>query len=258
MRRDGEFVSRLAGRVALVTGGLRGIGRSCVERLLADGASVMIADLDETADDHLAALGERAAYVRLDVSDEDAWIAAIAVIEARFGRLDILVSNAGIGTPCRLREETLDNWRKTIAVNLDGVFLGTKHCADLLAKGGRDWRGGASIINISSIMGLVALPNGGPYNASKGGVRLFSKVAALEFAEDKLPIRVNSVHPGFVATELYHAFPDELKHFMTSSTPMGRVAEPEDISSVVAFLASDDASFMTGTEVVVDGGYTAK
>lgn len=251
-------MSRLAGRVALVTGGLRGIGRTCAERLLAEGASVMIADLADTADEDLAALGDKAAYVRLDVSDEDEWIRAVAAIEARFGRLDILVANAGIGIPRRLREETLANWRKTIAVNLDGVFLGTKHCADLLARNGRDWKGGASIVNISSIMGLVALPDGGPYNASKGGVRLFTKVAALEFAEDKLPIRVNSVHPGFVATPLAQAFPQELKDFMTSSTPLGRMAEPEEIASVVAFLASDDASFMTGSELVVDGGYTAK
>ncbi|RZF58043.1 glucose 1-dehydrogenase [Sphingomonas populi] len=251
-------MSRLAGRVALVTGGLRGIGRTCVERFLAEGASVMVADLADTADEDLTALGDKAAYVRLDVSDEDEWVQAVAAIEARFGRLDILVSNAGIGIPRRIREETLANWRKTIAVNLDGVFLGTKHCADLLAKSGRDWKGGASIVNISSIMGLVALPDGGPYNASKGGVRLFTKVAALEFAEDKLPIRVNSVHPGFVATPLAQAFPDELKAFMTSSTPLGRMAEPEEIASVVAFLASDDASFMTGSELVVDGGYTAK
>ena len=251
-------MSRFAGRVALITGGLRGIGRTCAERLLAEGASVMIADLAETADEDLAALGDKAAYVRLDVSDEDEWVRAVAAIEARFGRLDILVANAGIGIPRRLREETLANWRKTIAVNLDGVFLGTKHCADLLARSGRDWKGGASIVNISSIMGLVALPDGGPYNASKGGVRLFTKVAALEFAEDKLPIRVNSVHPGFVATPLAQAFPDELKAFMTSSTPLGRMAEPEEIASVVAFLASDDASFMTGSELVVDGGYTAK
>ncbi|RZF59052.1 SDR family NAD(P)-dependent oxidoreductase, partial [Sphingomonas populi] len=125
-------MSRLAGRVALVTGGLRGIGRTCVERFLAEGASVMVADLADTADEDLTALGDKAAYVRLDVSDEDEWVQAVAAIEARFGRLDILVSNAGIGIPRRIREETLANWRKTIAVNLDGVFLGTKHCADLL------------------------------------------------------------------------------------------------------------------------------
>jgi NAD(P)-dependent dehydrogenase (short-subunit alcohol dehydrogenase family) len=251
-------VSRLAGRVALVTGGLRGIGRACAERLLAEGASVMIGDLAERADDDLAALGDKADYVQLDVTDEDAWSRATAAIEASFGRLDILVSNAGGGIPSRLRDETLDNWRKTITVNLDSVFLGTRQCAELLSKGGRDWKGGASIINISSIMGLVGMPEGGPYNASKAGVRLFSKVAALEFAEDKLPIRVNSVHPGFVATAVVQNFPEELKNFMTSSTPLGRMAEPGEIAAVVAFLASDDASFMTGTELVVDGGYTAK
>jgi NAD(P)-dependent dehydrogenase (short-subunit alcohol dehydrogenase family) len=247
---------RLEGRVALVTGGLRGIGEAVTQRLIAEGAAVMVADLDETDG---GGLGAHAAYVRLDVGDEAQWRAAVDAVEQRFGRLDILVANAGIGGTGPIREVTLEAWHQTLRVNLDGVFLATKHCAGLMARSGRDHRGGASIINIASIMGLVGLPQAGPYNASKGGVRLLTKANALEFAADKLPIRVNSVHPGFVETPLLlSSSPREALDFYHAGTPMGRLAQPSEIAAVVAFLASDDASFMTGSELVVDGGWTAQ
>ncbi len=252
---------RLEGRVALVTGGLKGIGRAVSERLLADGASVMLADLAVPGDaaGDLAALGEKAGYVRLDVGDEEAWPGVVEAIRQRFGRLDILVANAGIGGVGPIREMPLAEWHRTMRVNLDGVFLATKHCGDLLAEGGRDWKGGASIVNISSIMGIVALPHSGPYNASKGAVRLFTKATALEFATDRVPIRVNSVHPGFVETPLLIQSSDQAAvDFYQASTPLGRLAQPSEIAAVVAFLASDDASYMTGSELVVDGGYTAQ
>jgi len=249
-------MNRLAGRVALVTGGSRGIGRAVVERLLEEGASVMIADLgDVVADD----LGPNAAYIRLDVGDEVQWRTAVDAVRTRFGRLDILVANAGIGGTGPIRDISLEDWHRTLRVNLDGVFLATKYCADLLAEAGVDHRGGASIVNISSIMGLVALPQAGPYIASKGGVRMLSKAAALEFAAAGLPIRVNSVHPGFVETSLLTGSSSaDAIAFYISGTPMGRMALPSEIASVVAFLASDDASFMTGSELVVDGGWTAQ
>ena len=249
-------MNRLSGRVALVTGGSRGIGRAVVERLLEEGASVMIADLgDVDADD----LGPNAAYIRLDVGDEVQWRTAVDAVRTRFGRLDILVANAGIGGTGPIRDISLEDWHRTLRVNLDGVFLATKYCADLLAEAGVDHRGGASIINISSIMGLVALPQAGPYIASKGGVRMLSKSAALEFAAAGLPIRVNSVHPGFVETSLLTGSSNaDAIAFYISGTPMGRMAQPSEIASVVAFLASDDASFMTGSELVVDGGWTAQ
>ncbi len=252
-------MSRLEGRVALVTGGLRGIGRAIAERLLADGARVMLADLADDAAEDIASLGPDAAYIRLDVTDEADWARAIDAIEQRFGRLDILVANAGIGGSAPVRDMSLVDWRKTMAVNLDGVFLATRYCCDLLARGGADWAGGAAIVNISSIMGLVALPGVSAYNASKGAVRLFTKATALEFAADKRPIRVNSVHPGFVETPLLvDTSTKEAIDFYTASTPVGRMAQPHEIAAVVSFLASDDASYMTGSELVVDGGYTAQ
>jgi len=254
-------MNRLEGSVALVTGGLKGIGRAIVERLLAEGGSVMLADLAsaEDAAGDLAALGGRAAYVRLDVGDEAAWPAAVTAIRERFGRLDILVANAGIGGTGPVRDVTLADWHKTMRVNVDGVFLAVNQCADLLAEAGQDRRGGSSIVTISSIMGLVGLAGAGPYNASKGAVRLFTKAVALEFASGKVPIRANSVHPGFVETPLLmqSSAADQLA-FYTGSTPLGRMAQPAEIAAAVAFLASDDASYMTGSELVVDGGYTAQ
>ncbi len=254
-------MSRLDGRVALVTGGLRGIGRAVAERLLAEGAAVMLADLTEpdVAAETLAELGDKTGYVQLDVGDEGEWQTAVEAVAKRFGRLDILVANAGIGGTGPVREMTLQAWHRTMRVNLDGVFLATKHCASLLAEAGKDHRGGAAIINISSIMGLVGLPQAGPYNASKGAVRLFTKSTALEFAAEKAPIRVNSVHPGFVETPLLLETSDQAAiDFYTASTPIGRMAQPAEIAAVVAFLASDDASYVTGAELVVDGGYTAQ
>jgi NAD(P)-dependent dehydrogenase (short-subunit alcohol dehydrogenase family) len=254
-------MNRLEGRVAFITGGLKGIGHATAQRLLSEGASVMIADLSEAdqAHDVIAALGDKAAYVKLDVGDEAAWPGAIAAIRERFGRLDILVANAGIDGSGKVQDMTLAQWHRTMRVNSDGVFLSTSHCADLLAEGGRDWRGGASIINISSIMGLVGLGGVSAYNASKGAVRLFTKSTALEFAGAKAPIRVNSVHPGFVETPLLMASSDaDAISFYTASTPMGRMAQPDEIASVIAFLASDDASYVTGAEFVVDGGYTSQ
>lgn len=266
-------MKRLEGRVALVTGGLRGIGLATVERFLEEGAVVIVADLSapdaaEVAS-VMARLGQQASYLQLNVADEAAWEAARAMVERDFGRLDILVGNAGIEGVGAIEGITLDYWRRVMSVNVDGLFLGTKHFTTLMAETGKKTKGGASIINVSSIMGLVGGSEIAPYNTSKGAARLFSKAAAMEFAHKRIPIRVNSVHPGFVKTPLLAQGMDHaaeagagdvgsLLSSLDQLTPLGRIADPSEIASAIAFLASDDASFMLGAELVVDGGWTAQ
>ena len=266
------MTGRLDGRIALVSGGLRGIGRAISECLSADGAVVYVTDLDpeDSADaTAITAALTGARYIRLDATSEEAWAAARARVEQDFGHLDILVNNVGADLTGKVQDLKLEDWRRLITLNLDTVFLGTKTFQPLLAKGGASTPYGSSIINISSIMGLVGMGEVAAYNASKGGVRLFSKSNALEFAEAGVPIRVNSVHPGFVDTPLLRqgferwaaregTTADAMIDAMAQTTPIKRLAKPVEIGKVVAFLASDDASYMTGSEVVVDGGWTAR
>ena len=250
---------RLSGKVALITGAASGIGLATARRfaqedamvILADrnaaGLAAALADLQAGSDRHLA--------VALDVTIESAWISAMKDIRSRYGRLDILVNNAGFGRFRSIADTTLDEWRAILAVNLDSVFLGTKHALPLLAECGR-----GAIVNMSSMRGLVAGPNSGAYSAAKAGVRLFSKVTALECAAAGNGVRVNSVHPGHVETPLTapaYANPDIAKEFL-AHTPLGRFAQPREIADVILFLASDEASYMTGSEVTIDGGVTAQ
>ncbi|MDI1295553.1 MAG: SDR family oxidoreductase [bacterium] len=263
---------RLDGRIALVSGGLRGIGRAICICLAADGASVVITDLDAAdSEDAVAATQaiENASYIQLDATQEDAWIAARTRVEHDFGHLDILVNNVGSDLTGKVQDISLTDWRRLMTLNVDTVFLGTKTFQPLLAKAGASTPYGSSIVNVSSIMGLVGMGDVSAYNASKGAVRLFSKSNALEFADAGIPIRVNSIHPGFVETPLLHqgmerwaardgCTAQELIDAMALTTPIKRLAQPVEIGKVVAFLASDDASYMTGSEVVVDGGWTAR
>jgi NAD(P)-dependent dehydrogenase (short-subunit alcohol dehydrogenase family) len=267
-------MKRLEGRAALVTGGLKGIGLACAERFLEEGASVMLADLEPPDAPDVAQLlgrmGAGARYLRLDVTDEAGWAEAAPMIEAAFGRLDIAVANAGTDGTGAIETMPTAEWRRCMAVNADGVFFTARALAPLLARAGADTRGGSSLILISSIMGLVGMAEITPYNASKGAVRLLAKGLAVEFATKRTPIRVNSVHPGFVRTPLLAqgfqrwvdkgvaGHPDELIASVEARTPMGRLAEPSEIAAAVAFLASDDASYVTGAELVVDGGWTAQ
>lgn len=264
----------LSGRVALVTGGVRGIGLAAAQKLAAKGAKVWIGDLTPETDDAVAAaletIGGGAAYVHLDVTEEQSWIDAIARIEADDGRLDVLVNNAGIDGTGRIQDMSLELWRKVQAVNNDGAFLGVKHGFKLLEKSGKDRKGGSSVINVSSVMGFVAFPESAAYCASKGAIRLFTKACAVEFAAYGVPIRANSVHPGFVQTPLLdQGFErmvtrgvaekaQDLKDQVAASTPVNRLADPDEIGAVVAFLATEESSYMTGSEVVVDGGYLAR
>jgi NAD(P)-dependent dehydrogenase (short-subunit alcohol dehydrogenase family) len=264
----------LAGRVALVSGALRGIGLAISERYLREGARVVLADLaandspDVTAT--LECLGPSASYVMLDVTQEQHWRQAEQQVRAAHQRLDILVNNAGIECTGAVETLELESWRRLMSVNLDGVFLGIKVCTPLLAASGARTPYGSSIINMSSVMGMVGYSEAAAYNASKGGVRLLTKSVAIEFAHKRTPIRVNSIHPGFVRTPMLEISmrkfvergmaesAQQLIDGIAAATPNGRLAEAVEIAGAAYFLASDDSSYCTGSELVIDGGWTAQ
>ncbi|MGK2287108.1 glucose 1-dehydrogenase [Pedomonas sp. V897] len=265
---------KLGGRVALVTGALRGIGLACAERFIAEDAAVILTDRDRPDDPLVQAtlerLGPTASYLKLDVTLEEDWAAAQEAVATRLGRLDILVNNAGTDMVGPVDTLSLADWRRLMSINVDGVFLGVRTFTGLLAEGGKTTPAGSSIVNVSSIMGLVGYAETSAYNASKGAVRLFTKAVAIEFAQARKPIRVNSVHPGFVRTPLLDAgmqrwanegkaeSAQALIDALDQATPIGRIARPEEIAAAIFFLASDDASYITGSELVVDGGWTAQ
>jgi NAD(P)-dependent dehydrogenase (short-subunit alcohol dehydrogenase family) len=257
-------MDRVRDKVCIVTGGAAGIGRACVERLADEGARVAVCDVDAPAGEALCtALAERGADVRfwrLDVSDEAAVRTVVADIAAHFGRIDVLVNNAGIaGADTPTHETTEAEWDRVQAVNVKGVFFCTKHAIPHLRRAG-----GGSIINLSSIYGLVGAPDVPAYHASKGAVRLMSKTDALLYAADG--IRVNSVHPGYIWTPMVEAHVrrggatdmDAARTDLAALHPIGRVGDPDDIAWGVVYLASNESAFMTGAELVIDGGYTAR
>jgi NAD(P)-dependent dehydrogenase (short-subunit alcohol dehydrogenase family) len=247
--------------VAIVTGASLGIGKACAELLAREGAKVVLTDLLDAEGgavaDAIVEAGGQATALRHDVASEDDWIRVVASTVARFGRLDILVNNAGVGWGGPPEEESLERWRRLMSVNLDGVFLGVKHAIPAMGPGG-------SIINISSIEGLVGDPNLGAYNASKGGVRLYTKSTALYCAKAGLGIRVNSVHPGYIWTPMVENYLRQTgdvaagRKALDALHPIGHIGEPRDIAYGVLYLASDEARFVTGSELVIDGGYTAQ
>jgi len=247
------------GKVALISGGARGMGASEARLFAREGAAVVIGDiLDEEGEAtaaSIAADGGRCRYVHLDVTQEADWQAAVAEAVSQFGSLDVLVNNAGIGSSSfEIHEEPVELWDRTIDVNLKGVFLGTRTAVPAMLDAG-----GGSIINISSQLGIVGVPyNGSAYQTSKGGVRIFTKAAALQYANRG--IRVNSVHPGPIVTEMTRAGRDDPERLsiMLARIPMGRYGEAEEVANAVLYLASDESSFVTGSEVVVDGGWTAQ
>lgn len=245
-------------RVALVTGGGAGIGAAASARL-ANGLFdvVIVGDVDIDAAEQTAETvmrnGAQGLACPLDVSREGAWDEVVSEISSRFGRLDALVNNAGISRVQGLEEESLEGWERVVAVSQRGVWLGMKHCCPLVRQAG-----GGSVVNVSSIYSTVGGFGGSvAYHAAKGAVRAMTKNAALAWAADN--IRVNSVHPGFVATGAFvaHDHGAEYVQQRVSRTPLGRLGSPEEVAAVIAFLAGSESTFMTGSEVYVDGGYTA-
>ena len=261
------MAGRVSGKVALVTGGASGIGRGCAEKLASEGATVVITDIQDHLGEEVVAgiqkAGGKAEYLRHDVTSEDAWIDVVGQVKARHGRLDILVNNAGIGLGGSVLDMTLADWRRQIAVNLDGVFLGTKHSIPLM----RDGKGG-SIINMSSVAGLKGAPTLAGYCATKGGVRLFTKAVAMECANARDGIRVNSVHPGIIETPIWNSVlglgdpgtnaPPDLDAMSAMAVPLGVKGVPDDIANGVLWLASDESRYVTGMEMVIDGGLSVR
>lgn len=260
-------MGQVQGKVAFITGGASGIGASCARVLAREGAAVVITDLTDDTGHALAAeinaAGGRATYLHQDVTDEAGWAPAIAEAVRVYGRLDILVANAGIAIFGPLLDMTLADFRRQNAVNVDGVFLTVKYGIPAMRKAGN----GGSIIMISSVAGLRGSGNLAGYSASKGAVRLFSKSVALECAAAEDGIRCNSVHPGIIVTPIWQKAatpgggglnaaldPDEMAR---AGVPLGKPAHPDEIANGVLFLASDASAHMTGSELVIDGGITA-
>jgi len=249
------MAGRLDGKVALISGAARGMGE-CEARLFArEGAKVVLGDVLEEQGRKVAAeinqQGGAVTFVHLDVTTERDWQQAAATAEQTYGKLDVLVNNAGIVRMSPLDETTLEAWNEVINVNQTGVFLGMKHAVPAMRRAS-----GGSIINISSVAGLVGLPNIPAYQASKGAVRLLTKNAAIQYAKDK--IRVNSIHPGRIETPMTANLTPERRQLVLSMTPLGRDGKPEEVAYGVLYLASDESSFVTGSELVIDGGFTAQ
>jgi NAD(P)-dependent dehydrogenase (short-subunit alcohol dehydrogenase family) len=261
-------LGRVCGKVALVTGAASGIGRAAALLLAREGARVFVTDVEEAGAERVAAEVRQAQgqahALALDVKVEQDWQKAVGQVLGMWGKLDVAVNNAGLAVSRPLGETTLSEWRRVLAVNLDGVFLGTKYAVLAMRQGK-----GGSIINVGSASGVRASAGAAAYCASKGGVRLFSRAVALECAQRGDGIRVNTIIPAGVRTGLWERMdfwpglvaeagsPEAAWQALARSTPLGRFAEPDEIAQGILYLASDESSYMTGAELVLDGGYTA-
>jgi NAD(P)-dependent dehydrogenase (short-subunit alcohol dehydrogenase family) len=251
------IMNRLEGRVALVTGAASGIGKATARRLTEEGAAVLLTDVNEalgaTTTEELRSAGARVDFLRLDVTSEADWEAAVAKAVEEFGSLDVLVNNAGMGDLAPIEDTSLADWERTIAIDQTGVFLGMKTAATQLKASGH-----GAVVNISSIFGTSGGFGTSPaYHAAKGAVRTLTKNVALHWAAEG--VRVNSIHPGFIDTPMADtARGTAFEQVMIDLTPMGRLGRPEEIAAGVAYLVSDDATFVTGLELYIDGGYIAR
>lgn len=250
-------MGQVEGKVAIVTGGASGIGEACVRTLAREGASLVIADIEDASGQRLAEEIGNAIYLRHDVTDEEAWPSVISATEQRFGRLDVMVANAGIAIAKPLVHMTLAEWRRQTAVNIDGVFLSVKHAIPAMRRAG-----GGCIILMSSVAGLRGSPGLAGYSATKGAVRLLAKSMALECVGDK--IRVNSVHPGIILTPIWGKVSDSGLNIpldpnasAAAVVPAGKPGQAQDVANGVLYLASDASSYVTGSELVIDGGLMA-
>lgn len=260
-------------KVALVTGAAKGIGAAAAKVLSENGATVIVSDIDESNGEAVVAdinkHGGKAQFIRLDVTSEKEWESVVDAVVEQYAGLDVLVNNAGIAIVSPILELSLEAWRREHAINLDSVFLGTKKAIDVMRPGGKSGRGG-SIINFSSVGGLVGGEGLASYCSSKGGVRTFSKAAAVECGRAGYNIRVNSIHPGNTHTHMMEQEWQDMvdqgraesiekaRQFYMDMQVLQDIGQPEDLGAMVLFLASDAAKFITGSEFVVDGGLTAQ
>jgi len=251
-------MSRMRGKVALVSGGAEGIGAAVARLIVAEGGSVMLGDVQHEKAEALATeLGERAAAVALDVRDLEQWEAAVSATCARFGKLTVLCNVAGISEPGNVTDGSLDVWERTIATNLTGPFYGMRAAIPVMAASGEP----CAIVNIGSMIALRPAAFLAAYSASKAGLRGLTQAVALDLAERGLPIRVNLVHPGAIRTPMFDRYkfsgtaaPETIEADFAATHPMNRIGEPEEVARAVVFLASDEASFTTGCDFTVDGG----
>jgi 3(or 17)beta-hydroxysteroid dehydrogenase len=240
---------RLEGKVALISGGASGIGLATARRFAEEGATVVLADIDHAAGKRAAGEVERASFEPLDVTSDEDWRKTTDAVLARHGALDILVNSAGIVAFGSIEDVSLEDWRRTMSINLDGTFLGCRH--------------GVRAMKLSSVSGIIGGHNIAAYNAAKGAVRLLTKSVALHCARKGYGIRCNSVHPGFVETPMLDEVvrqgrdPSDTRAKLQASVPLGRNARAEEVAAMIAYLASDESAFVTGAEFVIDGGVTA-